>query len=98
MTDTDTDYIDIDAHTERLMRLFRAGTGASPIAGQILRAVHANDGLIQWGDMWRLDYDNRDAALGLLTASAEKLVPNGLPLSDSDREALWPGAVVKVQP
>lgn len=85
------DYIDIDAHTARLMRLFRAGTGASKIAGQILRAVHSSDGEIEWGDMFKLDVDNREAAMGLLVASSERLTLDGLPLTDADRALLWKG-------
>jgi hypothetical protein len=54
------------AAVERLVSLWRESSGASPAAFAILRIALTAQGSISADDLWRLDAQNRAAALGLL--------------------------------
>lgn len=64
----------------RLYRVYAEDTGASKICRDILRAVHHKRGNIDPTEMFRLDFDNKAAALRLieLAASPFELSDDGL--------------------
>ena len=53
------------AAVERLASLWRADSGASPAAFAILRIALTAQGSVSADNLWRLDAENRAAALGL---------------------------------
>jgi hypothetical protein len=57
---------DAAAAVDRLASLWRADSGASPAAFAILRIALTAQGSVSADDLWRLDAQNRAAALGLL--------------------------------
>ncbi|RWR05096.1 hypothetical protein [Paenirhodobacter populi] len=65
---------------ERLYRVYEEDTGASAICRDILRIVHMKRGNIDPTEMFRLDFDNKAAALRLieLAASPFELSDDGL--------------------
>ena len=65
---------------KRLYRVYADDSGASAICGDILRIVHFKRGQIDPTEMFRLDYDNKAAALRVieLLASPNELSDDGL--------------------
>ena len=73
----------------QLYAVWRAGTGSSVIAGQILTAAHSKGGMIDAAELRTLDLEHLDAALrvmgmfgfpGLLSDQGLTVAPDGSPL------------------
>jgi hypothetical protein len=69
-----------DSDVRRLYAVYAEDTGASEICRDILRVVHNKRGNIDPTEMFRLDFDNKAAALRLieLAASPFELSDDGL--------------------
>jgi hypothetical protein len=79
---------DVAAAVDRLASLWRADSGASPAAFAILRIALTAQGNVSADDLWRLDAQNRAAALGLL-AYALAHGYDAAPDPDGLREAIY---------
>lgn len=80
----------------RLYAVYVGDTGASDVCGSILRTIHDKFGTIDPTEMFRLDFDNKAAALRLieLAASPFELSDDGLAgiLTPAQIERLFPDA------
>lgn len=86
----------------QLYDVWRAGTGSSDIAGQIIRAAHEKAGRIEVSELRMLDADNLASALrvigmfglpGLLSDHGLTLGPKGQPLlTDAEVQNLMDAA------
>ena len=76
------------AAVERLASLWRADSGASPAAFAILRIALTAQGSVSADDLWRLDAQNRAAALGLLGYALAHGY-DATPAPDGLREAIY---------
>ena len=76
------------AAVERLASLWRADSGASPAAFAILRIALTGQGRVSADDLWRLDAQNRAAALGLLGYALARGY-DAAPAPDGLREAIY---------
>lgn len=73
--------------TTRLAKLWQMDCGASHAAFRALQMCHLGNGRIAMEDLLRLDADNREAALSLITY-ALKFGTESLPISEGLRTAL----------
>lgn len=76
------------AAVDRLASLWRADSGASPAAFAILRIALTGQGRVSADDLWRLDAQNRAAALGLLGYALAHGY-DAAPAPDGLREAIY---------
>ena len=79
---------DAAAAVDRLASLWRANCGASPAAFAILRITLTGQGSVSADDLWRLDAQNRAAALGLLGYALARGY-DAAPAPEGLREAIY---------
>lgn len=79
---------DAAAAVDRLASLWRADCGASPAAFAILRITLTGQGSVSADDLWRLDAQNRAAALGLLGYALARGY-DAAPAPEGLREAIY---------
>lgn len=82
--------LDLKSATTKLLEAFYMGHGASMACANVLRCVHSGRGELDWSEIFRMDRENREAAMYLLQSGLENRIPHdGLPLSDQAKADLW---------